>query len=48
MAYMPSRRIALALTVTNGRAAAATQTNFSERLFTEISAYLTPDHLAAP
>jgi len=48
MAYMPSRRIAVALTVTNGRAAAATQTNFSERLFTEISAYLTPDHLAAP
>src|SRR5215218_8950351 len=41
MAYMPSRRIAVALTVTNGRAAAATQTNFSERLFTEISAYLT-------
>jgi hypothetical protein len=43
-AYLPSRRIALALTVTKGKAAAATQTNYSELLFSELTKYLTPDH----
>ena len=43
MAYLPSRRISLALTATKGQAAAATTTNFSEELFKSISEYLTPD-----
>ncbi|MBK5231610.1 MAG: beta-lactamase family protein [Thermoleophilia bacterium] len=42
--YLPSRRISLALTVTNGRRAAATGTNYSQKLFTIISEYLTPNH----
>ncbi len=47
MAYMPSRKIALAIAVTRGQSAAATGTNYSQRLFTSISEYLTPDHPAA-
>jgi D-alanyl-D-alanine carboxypeptidase len=43
-ANLPSRKIALALTVTKGAAAAATETNYSELLFSEITKYLTPDH----
>jgi hypothetical protein len=43
-AYLPSRRIALGLTVTKGKAAAATDTNFSELLFSELTQYLTPGH----
>src|SRR5262245_9407947 len=46
MAYLPSRRISVALAVTKGERAAATQTNFSEQLFMAISEYLTPDHPA--
>jgi CubicO group peptidase (beta-lactamase class C family) len=46
MAHLPSRRISVALTVTKGERAAATETNFSEQLFATISAYLTPDHPA--
>ena len=42
-AYLPSRKIAVALTATKGPAAAATTTNFSQELFKSISAYLTPD-----
>jgi D-alanyl-D-alanine carboxypeptidase len=47
MAYLPSRRISLALTVTNGRRAAATGTNYSQELFESITEYLTPGHPAA-
>lgn len=43
-AYLPSRRIALALTTTKGKAAAATATNYSELLFSELTQYLTPGH----
>lgn len=42
--YLPSRRMSLALTVTNGRRAAATGTNYSAKLFTTITQYLTPRH----
>ena len=45
-AYLPSRRISVALTVTKGLRAAATSTNYSERLFTAITEYLTPDRPA--
>jgi D-alanyl-D-alanine carboxypeptidase len=41
-AYLPSRKIALGLTVTKGKPAAATQTNYSELLFSELTRYLTP------
>jgi D-alanyl-D-alanine carboxypeptidase len=43
MAYRPSGRIAIALSVTEGQQAAATQTNYSERLLTKLTEYLTPD-----
>jgi D-alanyl-D-alanine carboxypeptidase len=46
MAYLPSERISVALAVTKGERAAATETNYSEQLFTTISEYLTPDHPA--
>ncbi len=46
MAYLPSRRISLALAVTRREAAAATGTNYSQELFTAISEYLTPNHPA--
>jgi D-alanyl-D-alanine carboxypeptidase len=46
MAYLPSRRISVALTVTNGRRAAATGTNYSKELFESITGYLTPGHPA--
>ena len=42
--YLPSRRMSLAITVTNRRRAAATGTNYSQKLFTTISGYLTPSH----
>jgi hypothetical protein len=45
-AYLPSRRISVALAVTKGERAAATATNYSEELFQTISEYLTPDHPA--
>jgi D-alanyl-D-alanine carboxypeptidase len=45
-AYLPSRRMSLALTVTAGRRAAATGTNYSQKLFTSITEYLTPNHRA--
>jgi hypothetical protein len=44
MAYLPSRRISLALALTRRQAAAATGTNYSQVLFKSISEYLTPDH----
>jgi D-alanyl-D-alanine carboxypeptidase len=44
MAYLPSRKISLALVTTKGTDAAQTSTNFSQRLWSEITAYLTPDH----
>ena len=44
MAYLPSRRISLGLTVTRGQAAAATDTNYSQLLFARIADYLSPDH----
>jgi CubicO group peptidase (beta-lactamase class C family) len=46
-AYLPSRRISVALAVTKGpRAAANTAANYSQELFQTISEYLTPDHPA--
>src|SRR5262249_23177032 len=46
-AYLPSRRISVALAVTKGpRAAADTAANYSQELFQTISEYLTPDHPA--
>jgi D-alanyl-D-alanine carboxypeptidase len=47
MAYLPSSRMSLALTVTNGQRAAATGTNYSKELFESITEYLTPGHPAA-
>jgi hypothetical protein len=44
--YLPSRRMSVALTVTNGRQAAATGDNYSQKLFTTITEYLTPGHRA--
>jgi D-alanyl-D-alanine carboxypeptidase len=44
MAHLPPRRIALALTVTRGKRAAATSTNFSAFLWKEIAEYLTPSN----
>lgn len=46
MAYLPSRRVSIALVVTMDERAAATGTNYSQTLFTAISEYLTPDHPA--
>lgn len=43
MAYQPSGRIAIALSVTEGQQAAATSTNYSERLLRKLTEYLTPD-----
>jgi D-alanyl-D-alanine carboxypeptidase len=43
-AYLPSRKISLALAVTMGAKAAATGTNYSQLLFSEIAKYLAPDH----
>ena len=40
------RRMSVALTVTNGRQAAATGANYSQKLFTAITEYLTPGHRA--
>jgi D-alanyl-D-alanine carboxypeptidase len=47
MAYLPSRRVSLALAVTRREAAAATDVNYSQQLFTAISQYLTPNHPVA-
>jgi D-alanyl-D-alanine carboxypeptidase len=44
--YLPSRRMSLALTVTNGERAAASGANYSQKLFTSITEYLTPGHRA--
>jgi CubicO group peptidase (beta-lactamase class C family) len=46
--YLPSRKMSLALTVTNGRDAAATGVNYSQKLFESVTEYLTPDHPGAP
>ena len=43
-AYLPSRKISLALAVTRRAAAAATDTNYSEVLFAQIADYLAPNH----
>jgi CubicO group peptidase (beta-lactamase class C family) len=43
-AYLPSRKISLALAVTKGPKAAATGINYSQVLFAEIAHYLAPDH----
>ena len=45
-AYLPSRRISVALTVTKGRRRCVTATNYSEQLFTAITEYLTPERPA--
>jgi D-alanyl-D-alanine carboxypeptidase len=42
MAYLPSRRISIALAVTRRERAAATGMNYSQELFQAISEYLTP------
>jgi D-alanyl-D-alanine carboxypeptidase len=48
-AYLPSRRIAVALSVTDGQTAAEnTDSTRSEQLFGEISSYLSPNHPAWP
>ncbi len=44
MAYLPSRRISVGLAVTRGQTAAATDTNYSQLLFAEITEYLSPNH----
>jgi D-alanyl-D-alanine carboxypeptidase len=43
-AYLPTRKISLALAVTKGPSAAATDTNYSQQLFAEIADYLAPNH----
>jgi CubicO group peptidase (beta-lactamase class C family) len=45
-AYLPSRRISLALAVTRRKRAAATGLNYSQQVFEAISRYLTPKHPA--
>jgi len=45
-AYLPPRRISLAITAVSGPVAASTPTNYSTELFREISLYLTPEHPA--
>ena len=45
-AYLPQRKIALAVTVTRGPDAAMTSTNYSNEVFEAVSLYLTPDHPA--
>jgi D-alanyl-D-alanine carboxypeptidase len=47
MAYLPSTRISLALTVTRREAAAATGTNYSQQVFRAIAQYLAPNHSSA-
>jgi D-alanyl-D-alanine carboxypeptidase len=46
MAYLPSRRISIALAVTRRDAAAITGTNYSQLLFSALAQYLTPNHPA--
>ena len=48
MAVLPSRRIAIALSVTEGQRAAGTSTNYSERLLRKLAEYLTPTRPVAP
>lgn len=48
MAWLPQRQFALGLATTNRRAAAKTGDNFSQQLFAEITAYLTPNRVAGP
>jgi D-alanyl-D-alanine carboxypeptidase len=43
-AYLPSRKLSVGLAVTRRAAAANTDTNYSEFLFSEIAAYLAPDY----
>jgi CubicO group peptidase (beta-lactamase class C family) len=47
-AYLPSRRISLAITSTEGPTAAKAGNNFSAQLFNDIALYLTPGHPAVP
>ncbi len=47
-AYLPSRKISLAVTATEGPKAAKTTTNYSAELFQQISLYLAPHHPAQP
>ena len=46
MAVLPSRRIAMALVVTEGPEAAQSATNFSETLLKQLTEYFTPDRPA--
>jgi CubicO group peptidase (beta-lactamase class C family) len=46
MAALPSRRIALALSVTLGPSAVDSPTNFAERLLLQLTQYLTPNRVA--
>jgi D-alanyl-D-alanine carboxypeptidase len=43
-AYLPSRKLSVGLAVTRRAAAANTDTNYSEFLFSDIAAYLAPDY----
>jgi hypothetical protein len=47
MAVLPSRRIAIALSVTEDQRAAGTPTNYSQQLLGKLTAYLTPTHPVA-
>ena len=47
-AYLPSRRISLAITSTEGPIAAKAGNNLSAQLFNDIALYLTPGHPAVP
>jgi CubicO group peptidase (beta-lactamase class C family) len=44
LAYLPDRKISLALMVTSGPNAAASSTNYSEKLLSQITQFLTPGH----
>lgn len=44
MAYLPSKEISVALTVTNGERASHDDRSHSEALFEEIAAFLAPEH----
>ena len=44
MAYLPSKRISVALTVTTGKRASRDDRSYAEVLFEELSRYLSPEH----
>jgi CubicO group peptidase (beta-lactamase class C family) len=44
LAYLPQRKVTIAIATTNSRPASLAEKNFNELTFARIAAYLTPDH----